>query len=52
MTQSEEYEKERNKEEKKYLHTTDDPARLPTKRVSAFRPPVNNDQGNCKREDT
>jgi hypothetical protein len=50
MTQSEEYEKERDTEETKYLYTPDDPTWLSTKRIYALRPPVNNNQGNSSAE--
>jgi hypothetical protein len=51
MTQNEEYEKERNKKWKKYLHGADDPARLPAKRVYPFGPLPDEGQGNPKRKD-
>jgi len=43
MPQREEREKDRNKEEKEYLHTAEDPARLPTKRANPPGPFVDKD---------
>src|SRR6516164_466036 len=50
VTQSEECEKDRNKQDEEHLETAHYPTWFPTIRVNPFGPTLDNDQGNRKRE--